>query len=273
MIPLAAALPLSPAELASLLFSRLRSSERGGRGAAGRASSRVAGGLRADTIGRVHAERASDEPSDESLMLDFLDGRTDAFEVLVRRYREELHQFLVRFLGSPAAADDVFQEAFLQVFQSAHTFDPARRFRPWLFTIAANKARDWHRRHRSRGALSLDAPAGSPDAEVSLVDLLEGRSDAPEAPVERSENAVIVKRIVDEMSEGLREILLLAYFQRFSYGQIAEALGIPLGTVKSRLHAAVADFALRWRAREDAAADDGKPSCASEQPPRARGAE
>jgi len=197
----------------------------------------------------VERDDRAGAPSDESLMLDFLDGSRDAFEALVSRYRIELHAFIYRFLNSTAAADDVFQETFIQVFQSGHTFDPARRFRPWLFTIAANKARDWHRRHRRRGQVSLDAPIGGDADNAPFVDLVAADMEAPDQSSERSDESAAVKQVVDDMPLPLREILLLSYFQRMSYAQIAETLQIPLGTVKSRLHAAVAAFAERWKSR------------------------
>jgi len=262
MTPLAASMPSLPLDLASLLPSGWRRPAAESVESATRRT-RAPRAARADRIGAVEHDHAAGEPSDESLMLDFLDGRRDAFEALVRRYRVELHQFLFRFLNSTSAADDVFQEAFIQVFQSGHTFDPSRRFRPWLFTIAANKARDWHRRHRSRSMLSLDAPVGSAGADIPFVDLLSGNTESPTAPSERSEDATIVKALVDELPESLREIILLAYFQRLSYGQIAEALEIPLGTVKSRLHSAVATFAERWHARAESSSRATPPSPAS----------
>src|SRR5687767_2162997 len=83
-----------------------------------------------------------EEPADEQLLAEYRAGDKTKFAVLVLRYQRELYHFLVRFLGDRAAAEDVFQETFLQVHQSADQFDPSRRFRPWLFTIAANKARD-----------------------------------------------------------------------------------------------------------------------------------
>src|SRR5579859_1894615 len=86
--------------------------------------------------------RTPGEPSDEHLLADYRTGDKSAFAALVSRYQRELYHFLVRFLGNRASAEDVFQETFLQVHQSAEQFDPQRRFRPWLFTIAANKARD-----------------------------------------------------------------------------------------------------------------------------------
>ena len=80
--------------------------------------------------------------SDEKLLEDYRHGDKGSFAKLVSRYQRELYHFLVRFLGNRSSAEDVFQETFLQVHQSAEQFDTQRRFRPWLFTIAANKARD-----------------------------------------------------------------------------------------------------------------------------------
>jgi RNA polymerase sigma-70 factor (ECF subfamily) len=199
---------------------------------------------------RAAADRESHvEPrSDEALLESYLRGDRAAFRALIERYRAELSHFLIRFLGSRAAADDVFQETFLQVHLSADTFDIQRRFKPWLFTIAANKARDHHRKFSRRAPMSLSATIGSGGEGEAFVDLLEADLPAPDAPVLDSERCRLVKSVIDAMPTHLREILLLSYFQRLSYNQIADALEIPLGTVKSRLHAAVAAFARAWKA-------------------------
>src|SRR2546422_136658 len=109
----------------------------------------------------LQAERFLDRRSDEKLLADYLGGDRAAFPKLMGRYGDELLHFLTRFLGSRPAADDVFQETFLQVHLSADTFDPQRRFKPWLFTIAANKARDYHRKHNRSSAMSLSASIDS----------------------------------------------------------------------------------------------------------------
>ncbi len=186
--------------------------------------------------------------SDEALLEAHLAGDEDAFPALVRRYARELVPYLARVTGSRTTADDIFQEAFLQVHQSAHTFDLARRFKPWLYTIAVNKARDWHRRQSRRKAMSLDAPIGRDGDAGGVIDLLEGDGAPPTEGLERAELAARVRNAVDAMPHHLREIILLSYFQKMSYSQIAETLQIPLGTVKSRLHAAVAAFARSWSA-------------------------
>lgn len=187
--------------------------------------------------------------SDEQLLADYRAGDRSSFSELVGRYQRELYHFLVRFLGNRAAAEDVFQETFLQVHQSAEQFDPQRRFRPWLFTIAANKARDLIRSQARRPTNPLQASISPGDDESGeFIDLMQSAANTPSDPMEREELQRQVQNTVTGMPEHLREILLLSYFHQFPYKQISEILDIPLGTVKSRLHAAVAHFADRWRA-------------------------
>jgi len=190
------------------------------------------------------------EPSDEELLNRYRNADRAAFAELVRRYERELFHFLVRFLGDRAAAEDVFQETFLQVHQSAEQFDPDRRLRPWLFTIAANKARDVMRQRARRPTNPLEASiGGSADEEGGrFIDLMQSSSSMPDESMQKQELQDRVQGIVMSMPHHFREILLLSYFHQFPYRQISDMLGIPLGTVKSRLHAAVANFAERWEA-------------------------
>src|SRR5437764_3116640 len=194
-----------------------------------------------------HTNRLSDK-TDEQLLSAYRHGERPSFAVLVLRYQRELYHFLVRFLGDRAAAEDVFQETFLQVHQSADQFDPQRRFRPWLFTIAANKARDLIRSQARRPANPLQASISPGDDESGeFIDLMQSDAQTPSDPMEKRELQQLVHGTVTGMPEHLREILLLSYFHQFPYKQISEILDIPLGTVKSRLHAAVAHFADRWK--------------------------
>lgn len=194
------------------------------------------------------APRLLDERTDEQLLADYRDGDAPAFREIIERHHDALIRFLIRFMGDRQAAEDVFQETFLQIHLSADTFDTTRRFKPWLFTIAANKARDSLRRDSRRPTVDLSAPIGG-DAETgarTFLDLMEVDVEAPSAALDDEERDRLVQRAIDTMPDHLREILLLAYFQRMSYTNIADALEIPLGTVKSRLHASVAAFARKW---------------------------
>lgn len=195
------------------------------------------------------------ELTDEQLVGRYRAGVDEAFETLVRRYRPELFHFLIRFAGGRAAAEDVFQEAFLQVHLSIETFDLSKRFKPWLFTIAANKARDYLRRSGRRKAASLSTPldgaGGAGGDGRTFIDLMESDLPLPDTRAEGTEQAERVRQAVSELPDHLREVLILAYFNQFAYKEIADMLGIPLGTVKSRLHSAVATFAELWKSRFD----------------------
>lgn len=190
---------------------------------------------------------ATNGRTDEQLLLDYRQGDRDSFNLLVERYQRELYHFLVRFLGDRSTAEDVLQETFLQVHQSANQFDPQRWFRPWLFTIAANKARDLIRSQARRPTNPLQASISNDQEGGEFIDLMHSNVEMPDESMERKELQALVHNTVMSMPEHLREILLLSYFHQFSYKQISEILDIPLGTVKSRLHAAVAHFAVRWR--------------------------
>lgn len=192
-----------------------------------------------------------DQISDEVLFEQYRSGDRQALRTLIERHQIDLMRFLVRLVGEQAGAEDVFQETFLQIHLSSDTFDPTRRFRPWLFTIAANKARDYLRRKGRRRMLELSAPVdggvgGGDEPAGAFIDLMEVDLPGPDARMDSEETSRLVQQALDQLPPMLREILLLAYFQRLSYAQMHEELDIPLGTVKSRLHAAVAAFAKKW---------------------------
>lgn len=191
---------------------------------------------------------------DDELLADHLAGKAGAFDALVARYAPELFAFLFRFVGSKAAAEDLIQETFLQVHLAAASFDSSRAFKPWLYTISANKARDYLRFRGRRQELSLDA-GGSDGEGPSAAQTLEADGSTVPDSVVADEQRALVRELIDEMPAHLREILLLGYYQQLPYAEIAEVLDIPVGTVKSRLHAAVTHFAKLWQTRAGAAAD------------------
>ena len=189
------------------------------------------------------------EQTDEQLIKAYREGDTPAFTQLVERYHDDLIRFLYRLSGNRTIAEEAFQETFLQIHRSADQFDVKRRFKPWLFTIAANKARDLLRKSNRRRALDLSAPiaGGQGDGTRTYVDLMEIDVQQPQEHLDEEERSKQVQQAIDQLPYALREILLLAYFQRMSYAQVAQTLEIPLGTVKSRLHSAVAAFAKAYQ--------------------------
>ena len=100
--------------------------------------------------------------SDESLIAQYREsGDRGLFEALMRRYEREMYSYLRRYIGNAEMAEDAFQGTFLQVHLKCHQFDPARRFRPWLYAIATNQAIDVQRRNKRHRMVSLDRSSSS----------------------------------------------------------------------------------------------------------------
>ena len=172
---------------------------------------------------------------------------TVAFETLVHRYEHELFSYLRRYLGSAEMAEDVFQATFLQVHLKKENFEDGRRFRPWLYTIATNQAIDAQRRNRRHRMVSLDhRGAGGDDDVGALVEMLAGRDQTADEKMEGEEAKNWVRSAVEDLPDVLRSALVLVYHQGMKYREAADVLGIPVGTVKSRLHAALLKLNESW---------------------------
>jgi RNA polymerase sigma-70 factor, ECF subfamily len=192
----------------------------------------------------THAEK----PTDAELLSRYIAGDEAAFREIIERYKNPIYAFLRRFLSRQELVEDVFQETFLQLYSSRESFDPTRPLRPWLFTIAANKARDALRKQQREATTSIGTL--SEPEETSFDDVLNTLASYDVTPVDelnKTETAAKVRQIIANMPENLREILILAYFDQFSYKHMADMLGIPLGTVKSRLHTAIVYFTKQWK--------------------------
>ena len=187
--------------------------------------------------------------TDGELLSLYIEGEETAFSEIVSRYKNGLYAFLRMFLNRRELVEDVFQETFLQLFNSRESFDTSRPLRPWLFTIAANKAKDALRKWQRKNAIPIGTMTDSEDMSFDdMLNSVTSDSTKPYEQLQKDETALRVRRIISDMPENLREILVFAYFNRFSYKQMAEILSIPIGTVKSRLHTAVGRFAKEWEA-------------------------
>jgi RNA polymerase sigma-70 factor (ECF subfamily) len=185
--------------------------------------------------------------SDEELMRRYREeGRAIVFNELVHRYERELYRYLARYLGDATAAEDVFQNTFLQVHLKRGLFENGRPFRPWLYAIATHQAVDALRKAARHPTVSLDqrVSAARNDADAAnLIDLLISQEGGPLADLQESERQEWVRESIARLPDVLRQTLILAYHQDLKYREIAEILKIPVGTVKSRLHAALEKLA------------------------------
>lgn len=191
-----------------------------------------------------------DGPTDEELLTRLRRGEHDLFGLLVRRHERELYGYLRRYTGDPELAADVFQNTCVAVFTKIQQYEPGRSARPWLYAIATNQAIDAMRRRArrkdARNVPVLPADDDGPDSSASLFDLLERGCPGPDEIAEGEELRLLVRSAVDDLPDLLRQVVILTYFQGMKYQDAAVVLGVPLGTVKSRLHAALVKLTECW---------------------------
>ena len=174
---------------------------------------------------------AGDAGSDRQLIDQAKAGVPAACDALARRHRQAAYLLALQMLGNRDDAMDVTQEAMLRFFGTLRQFDATRRVQPWLFTIVRNLVRDlWRQRRRRPG----DAAGESDD----LVGQLAAPQPSPEADLRRRELRERVWRALAALPAAKREIIVLRDFHDLSYSDISQVLGIPIGTVMSRLHGA-----------------------------------
>jgi len=186
--------------------------------------------------------QAIEQTSDEALCRALARGDERALRALVERHRHRIYGLLVRSTGSTADADDLFQEVWIRVVRAAGEFDATQRFSPWLYRIAVNLLRDAARRRAARpwdvttdGALP-EAGDGAP---------------APDSLAAAGQEAEALHRAIATLPAGQREVLVLRYLEGLGEREVAEAAGIPPGTVKSRLHHALRNLRARLSPRQE----------------------
>jgi RNA polymerase sigma-70 factor (ECF subfamily) len=181
--------------------------------------------------------------SDEALLSRYRDlGRTEDFDALIRRYQNELYRYLTRYMGDPTLSEDVFQNTFLQIHLKRGLYEEGRPVRPWIYSIATHQAVDALRKKGRHPTISLDQKVHSNSGEAEagrLIDMLTSDASGPLADLQSEERKEWVRESVDRLPDTLRQTLMLAYHEDLKYREIAEILKIPVGTVKSRLHAAL----------------------------------
>lgn len=190
--------------------------------------------------------------TDEELLTRLRNGERDVFGPLVKRYERELYGYLKRYLGRDDLAEDVFQNTFIAVFRKIRQYEPGRAARPWLYTIATHQAIDAMRRRGRRPDYATQEPgpnATGDDDDRGPLDRTPGLEADPAIRVADGEQAMNVRAAVDQLPEMFKQVILLAYFQGMKYQDVADVLDIPVGTVKSRLNAAVTKLGELWNAQ------------------------
>lgn len=167
-------------------------------------------------------------------------GDVQAFNELVLSNQDRLYHWVASLVGDPALAEDVTQWTFLTAYQKLHTLQTGA-FRPWLYRIARNKSLDEMRRRKRISIVSLDEPAGEQE-DLELGEIIAAEEMDLEEIVEQSEQSALISTLLNRLPEPYRLVLILIDMQGLDYQEAAQALGVPIGTVKSRLARARLNF-------------------------------
>jgi RNA polymerase sigma-70 factor (ECF subfamily) len=165
--------------------------------------------------------------TDAGIVMDIKAGNKMALARLVAKHKRMAYAMALGLVGNKDDAYDISQEAFLRVYQSAKTFDEKQPFLPWFYTIISNLCKTWLKRRTRREKPMLDVD----DVSYLLVD-----GSNPEAEMIKAETVSRLRRALMQLPFDDREIITLQHFRGMSYDEIAALLGIPRGTVMSRLY-------------------------------------
>ena len=179
------------------------------------------------------------DEADEALMLRYQKGAVRAFEVLLNRHRKPVYNFILRFVGSREVAEDLLQETFLRVIKGADRYERKAKFTTWLYTIARNLCVDQSRRNKHRKAQSLDAPISKSDESGTLLDVVAAGGIASDRQAVSRQLHATMHRAIAALSEEQREVFLMREFLDMPFKQIADVVGVPENTVKSRMRYAL----------------------------------
>ena len=170
---------------------------------------------------------------DAELIQRALAGDQVAYRQILEKYRRQVLSLVWRMVSNKEEAEDLAQEAFIRAFRSLHTYDTSRSFPAWLFRITTNLCVD-HYRRKKLDTVSLTAEG---DGEEWTRDLESPDQSPDEAYAEKSESEGL-ERMIKSLPAAYRIVILLRHQSDMTYDEIAEALNLPLGTIKARIHRA-----------------------------------
>jgi RNA polymerase sigma-70 factor, ECF subfamily len=171
--------------------------------------------------------------SDEELIARFQNDDLPSYDLLVKRYKDQLLNFAYRFLGNTEEAEDIVQETFLRLFRKRHAYRQIAKFSTWIYTIAGNLAKTELRKRKRRKLISI-SDMGFDEKEFEIEDEM---ADT-EREADSSMTDKIIQKAISDLSPRFREVIVLRDIQELSYEEIGIILHIPLGTVKSRVNRA-----------------------------------
>lgn len=184
-------------------------------------------------------ERGMNGVADRIIVERVLKGDVDAFAVLVNKYQDRIYSAVLNYVSNPEDAVDVAQETFVKAYSKLRSFDSASAFYTWLYRIAINTAIDFLRRRKSKPADSLDDEKYT---ETGFEPVSTDLASDPVVALSRGEQMQALRAAIQSLSEKLRSVIVLHDVEGLSQEEVAEILGVPVGTVKSRVSRARAEL-------------------------------
>lgn len=169
--------------------------------------------------------------SDEQLIAKFQLGDLQAYDILVHRYKDQLLNFVYRFVGNRTDAEDIVQETFLRVYKNKHMYKEIAKFSTWVYTIAGNLAKTELRRRKRHKIFSVSNFVNE-ERDYDIPD----SDPSPEKKVDSAIQEGIIQKAIEKLPVKFKEVIILRDIQGFAYEEISQILSIPLGTVKSRVN-------------------------------------
>lgn len=178
--------------------------------------------------------------SDEDLMEFFQEGKELAFNELVKRYQDRLHNFLYRYTHDHHDCEDLVQETFLRVHKSKQSYERIAKFSTWMYTIALNLAKSLYKKKQRMHKVSIHKDDSNPDdfeMKIEDTNILPDQVLHEKLSLEKLEKALM------SLQDEFREVVILRDLQQMTYEEISEVTGVPMGTVKSRINRGRAQIA------------------------------
>jgi RNA polymerase sigma factor (sigma-70 family) len=183
--------------------------------------------MKATTTVKLH------QMSDEDVMEQLQAGVVQAFDIIVQRYKDRLHNFLYRYTHNHEDCEDLVQETFLRVYRSRHSYERIAKLSTWMYTIALNLAKSMYKKKQRMSLISIHADESDPDdREFEITDSVMLQDEQLHLKFSMQE----LEKALMELNDDFREAIILRDIQQLTYEEIAEITGTAMGTVKSRIN-------------------------------------
>ena len=173
--------------------------------------------------------------NDTELVRDYLDGKEDAFELIVKRYTRPLYSFVWRLCGNKESSEDIVQDTFLKVWKNIKKFDLDRNFRVWIYTIARNSTYDFLRKKK----LIMFSEMDNVEEDSTFEENLPDKNPIADQLFEEKETAEAINESIKSLPEKYREVVILRHETGMTFEDISDTLKEPMNTVKSRYRRAI----------------------------------